>query len=144
MASACSKQHSECGKIGHIAKVCRSGHQRTTSHTQQKSRRPFRAHNVTEGEEQGKPTYNLYHVESDRSEPVRVTVLLNQVEAAMEINTGDSVSIFSDVTYRALWADNARPTLCPSSTKIQTYTGDRIAVTGELPVTDSMVTKLNS
>ena len=111
----------KCGKTGHIAKVCRSGDRQTMSHTQQISRRSFRAHNVTDGEEQGEPTYDLYHVESDRSEPVQVTVLLNQVEAVMEIDTGASVSIISDATYRALWADSACPTSRPSSAKIQTY-----------------------
>ena len=39
----------------------------------------------------------------------------------MEIDTGASISLISDVTYRTLWSDDTRPSLRPSTVKIQTY-----------------------
>ena len=120
----------KCGKTGHIPKVCRSADRRRSART----RRSFRAHVVTEGEAQEEQAYCINSVRSDRK-PVRVTVLLNKAEAVMEIDTGASISLISDVTYRALWSDDMRPSLRPSTVKVQTYTGDHLSVVGEPRVT---------
>ena len=92
----------------------------------------------TEGEAQEEQAYDLYRINSVRSnwEPVCVTMLLNKAEAVIEIDTSASISLISDVTYRTLRSDGTHPSLRPSTAKIQTYAGDQmISVVGELRVT---------
>ena len=134
----------KCGKVEHIAKVCRSGNHSKNRRTapplpqQSKSRNSFRAHTVAEGEErseESESTYDLYHLNISKSEPIRVTLSLNRAKTVMEVDTGASVSIVSEATYRALWQEGVRPPLRSSPAKIQTYTGGKIAVVGEVPVT---------
>lgn len=52
----------------------------------------------------------------------------------MEIDTGASASIISEETYRKLWTNDQTPTLCESSVKLRTYTGEIIPVVGAVKV----------
>ena len=54
----------------------------------------------------------------------------------MEVDTGASVSVISETTYRSsLWTDKERPPLRDSTARLRTYTGEPIDVLGEI-VTD--------
>ena len=50
----------------------------------------------------------------------------------MQLDTGASVSIISETTYKSLWSQP--PKLSPSNVKLHTYTGKAIAVLGSLEV----------
>ena len=50
----------------------------------------------------------------------------------MQLDTGASVSIISETTYKSLWSQP--PKLSPSNVKLHTYNGEAIAVLGSLEV----------
>lgn len=71
--------------------------------------------------------YDMFHMENRKGiEPYTVTVKINGYATNMKIDTGASVSIISDETYKAIGA----PDLHESNAKLKTYTGDEIPVLG--------------
>lgn len=63
-----------------------------------------------------------------------MTVLLNDVETPKEIDTGATLSIISENTYKALWPSKVRPQLQSSTAQLSTYTGEKIRVLGQITV----------
>ena len=63
-----------------------------------------------------------------------MTVLLNHVETPKEIDTGATLSIISENTYKALWPSKVRPQLQSSTARLSTYTGEKIRVLGQITV----------
>ena len=63
-----------------------------------------------------------------------VTVLVNSVEVQMEVDTGASVSLISETSYKGLWTKTHRPRLKPCTRKLHTYTGEGLKVLGSLEV----------
>ena len=55
-----------------------------------------------------------------RNVPITVSLRWNQVETTIEADTGASVSIVSEATYRKLWPGENFP-LQPSNAKLRTY-----------------------
>ena len=53
----------------------------------------------------------------------------------MEVDTGASVSLMSDNTFRRLWPAATRPPLSPSDARLHTYSGELIKVLGTTSVT---------
>ena len=148
----CSVCHT-CKRRGHIARMCHSGQGR---HAGQKSQgaqaRPGerrqtysvegeQAHAVEgEGEQpqlqavsSDPESYTLYPVQSQRVHPIEVQVKVNGACMTMELDTGASLTIISEQTYRKTWPQDTPP-LQPSSTKLHTYTGEELEVRGSLPV----------
>ena len=52
----------------------------------------------------------------------------------MELDTGASVSLISELTYFKLWNSDSQPTLKPSKVRLKTYTGSVVEVVGVLNV----------
>ena len=52
----------------------------------------------------------------------------------MEVDTGATLSIMREETYRRLWDGGARPRLQPSSAQLSTYTGEKLSVRGVITV----------
>ncbi len=52
----------------------------------------------------------------------------------MQVDTGASLSLISEETYRTLWTTDSAPTLQESNVKLKTYTGSVIVVKGILEV----------
>ena len=142
-----------CKRRGHIARMCHSGQGR---HAGQKSQgaqaRPGerrqtysveggQAHAVEgEGEQpqlqavsSDPESYTLYPVQSQRVHPIEVQAKVNGACMTMELDTGASLTIISEQTYRKTWPQDTPP-LQPSSTKLCTYTGEELEVRGSLPV----------
>ena len=77
--------------------------------------------------------YTLFSLGKDqKNDPILVTVFLNGQKVEMQLDTGASVSIISETTYKSLWSQP--PKLSPSNVKLHTYTGEAIAVLGSLEV----------
>ena len=101
---------------------------------QLRSKNLLRPYNVTEGEEhieESDSTYDLYHLNNNKSEPIQASVLLNQAETVMELDTGSSMSTISEATYRVC----GKRMLPPFTPKPHENYWQKIAVVGEVPIT---------
>ena len=54
---------------------------------------------------------------------MRVELTVNGASLTMEVDTGASVSLISEHTYRTTWTAAKRPPLQPSDTRLYTYSG---------------------
>ncbi len=73
-------------------------------------------------------TETLWQVGDGAAKPFAVKVDLDGVQSHMEIDTGASVSLISEVTFKKLAKQGA--TLHPCDTKLTTYTGEAIRAMG--------------
>ena len=117
-----------CKKKGHIARVCRS-----KSNTK-------KALKVSEDQCQSSETSDeeilaVFSTATSKSasEPMSVIVQVNQRELTMEVDTGASVSLISEATYKQLWQDNC-PKLNRTTVKLRTYSGEMLVVLGSITV----------
>ena len=86
-----------CKKRGHIVRVCRSKAQAAGR------KQPRRTHQLTEesqpeAEPDDDTTYSLYRTsasENKATKPIMATMLINQAEVQMEVDTGASYSVIS-------------------------------------------------
>ena len=78
--------------------------------------------------------YSLFRtLTRDKPKPLLVTMLVNEKELQLEINTRASASVISESTYRYLWPEDP-PNLLEIQVKLQTYTGGKIKILGSLKV----------
>ena len=115
-----------CNKRGHLAKVCRSKrYQRAT-----KSTPVNRQHHIVE-EETPEPELPLFHMGHKVAKPLKVTVHINDVPVAMEVDTGAAMSVMTSAQQQKIFP-NAM--LNDSSVVLKTYTAEQITVHGEMSV----------
>ena len=69
-----------------------------------------------------------------RVEPIWVSVEASGKVLNMELDTGASVSLISEETYRRTWRGWTTPMLKTTNKRLKTYTGDTIQVVGEIQV----------
>lgn len=126
-----------CGKHGHIAPVCPNPKQDKPKKPNLKTGRRLRpktgqakwvekeAESVTAEEE-----LPIYVFPSDAN-PMQVRMLLNDTPVVMEVDTGASVSLFSQSQWQELF-----PELVPRKTEVvlKTYTGEQMDLVGEVDV----------
>ena len=62
-----------------------------------------------------------------------MTVTLDQVEVAMEVDTGASISVMSESTFRETWKGSV-PNLQSSDVCVKTYTGESLDAIGSIDV----------
>ena len=62
-----------------------------------------------------------------------MTVMLHQAEVAMEVDTGASISVMSESTFRETWKGSG-PNLQSSDACVKTYTGESLDVIGSIDV----------
>ena len=132
-----------CGKKGHLAKVCRGGWSRTEPkrHPSSPSLRgrdePKETHCVEEPrsqDESDEATYTLFNTPGSRLNPMMVSLELDHKEVQMEVDTGASASIISEATYQKLWSRAEAPQLQPSTARLRTYTGEELKILGSITV----------
>ena len=61
----------------------------------------------------------LFCTKSISIEPITITVSANQADLVMEVDTGASVSLMSEATYKRTWEDNL-PHLDKTNIKLRT------------------------
>lgn len=79
--------------------------------------------------------YTMYKVTSTKTKPIIAMVKMNGREMQMEVDTGASMSIISDSTYRTLQTAPHTAALQKSEVKLTTYTGENVPVLGSVDVT---------
>ena len=68
-----------------------------------------------------------------REAPILVTVMLDQAQVVMEVDTGASISVMSESTFRKTWKGSG-PKLQSSNVRVKTYTGESLDVLGSIVV----------
>lgn len=66
---------------------------------------------------------------------LKATVTLDEKVLDMEVDTGVSLSLISESTFKSLWTSSSAPTLQEMEVKLCTYTGEEIEVVGSVAVT---------
>ena len=132
-----------CGKVGHIARVCRSrGTEPSKGTPPGNTKPPARAHRITLNQSSTDSTEyeEICNItDSQCTEPYTAALLLNGSKLVMEIDTGASVSLISQATYQRLWPSaETAPPIKPSQTNLRTYTGEQIRVLGRVEVVASV------
>ena len=131
-ASQCPFRHSTChacGKRGHIKTTCHST-PRQQSKTSPKTHQPNKVHTLQIG------ANNIFRCTGSSTPPMCVGLTLNKANVVMEVDSGASLSLLSESTYRRLWpAAATRPPLLPSDARLHTYSGELIKVLGTTSVT---------
>ena len=74
-------------------------------------------------------SYQLFNL---HNEPLKVTLLVNQKQLQMEIDTGAALSLISEKTFKNSWCQQK---LKPSNIKLHTYTKESIDVLGFMEAT---------
>ena len=92
-----------CGKAGHLKKACRSIQKKGVK---EHRARPGSVRHVEESEQTEGTEEVILHVGSrKRTPPYIVTVEADGASLRMEVDTGSSVSLVSDTTFRKLWPE---------------------------------------
>ena len=121
----CPFMNAECfasGKLGHLAKVCRSKLRNQSKH----------ANVVEKAEDLSESTHMLFNLRSLRVPPIVLHVAVNGQEVPMELDTSASVSIVTKQVWEMM--QSPRPVLRPSVIKLHTYTEETICCLGKISV----------
>ena len=127
----------KCGKVGHIAKVCRSRAkpQKSTAAKAPQQQHSLQLDELSSDSESECPEYGMHNVTVGHSDPIVATIEINNSNLQMEIDTGASRSIVGENTFKQLWPEEQQPTITPAKVKLRTYTGELIPVLGVATVT---------
>ena len=125
-----------CGKLGHIAGVCRSkqkveqGHKRTTTRQKQDTKwvQIEQEETPADSDSDSLPVLQIGR-ERQTGHPITVEVKVNDRPLVMELDTGAAVSVISEQEQRRLFPQTA---LKPTTVLLRTYTGEPMAVAGEM------------
>ena len=74
----------------------------------------------------------MNHLDGKHKSPYAVELSINGVPLKMGVDTGATLSLISEVTYKRLWKNP--PKLKPTATRLRTYSGQQLVVLGTLVV----------
>lgn len=88
-----------------------------------------------DGEPESEILYSVHVIgKQGRRDPLTTTVTINRKPVSMEIDTGASVSLISEQTFKGLWSKKNSPGLRRPNLHLRTYSGEQLQVLGELDV----------
>lgn len=140
-----------CGKIGHIARACRNKDVQNQGSRDNKDVKKetkqgayHRSHQVEvkqeesdSSSEEALPMYFMKYklgqmsdVQVRRVDPYVVTLKLNNKNVQFEIDTGCSLTVMNENTFKKLWKETNSPDVKPVRIHLETYTGDPVKVMG--------------
>lgn len=80
-------------------------------------------------------SFNMFAVIGQpRAEPICTVLKVNNIELKMEVDTGASVSLISQGTFRKLCTEGGAPDLQETRVRLKTYTGECIPLAGAIEV----------
>ena len=109
-------------KKGHIAKYAYQKIKKTSSRTNQLVTEKGDTYNTKDYQE-----YSMFHTRANNSKPIQVTVNLNGIDAAMEVDIGATLSVISEQTYNSMFTTISAPRL---EAHLKMYTGEEINLLG--------------
>ena len=112
-----------CGKTGDIARACHSRANLRADSRETRSTPMVRSN--------ARINYALFQMSAPTE--ALVTVMLDQAEVVMEVDTGASISVMSESTFRKTWKGSG-PKLQSSNVCVKTYTGESLDVIGSIVV----------
>ena len=116
-----------CKKQGHIERVCKK--KKAGGKPRNHDRDPVR---YVENEKESTDFGGLFHVHESNPEPsIVIPVQINGTKVSMELDTGASVSVMSESTWKEKFSQYK---LQPSSVQLKTYSGENLNVLGQLQV----------
>ena len=115
-------------KKGHLLRVCRSSKHASSQGTGKVYAKTHQLMSASENTEDEAP---LLQLGKGQAAPITVDVTVNDVPVTMEVDTGAAVSIMSRQQHRKLFP---QAQLHPSQVVLHTYTAEKLAVVGILPV----------
>ena len=120
----------KCGKKGHLKAVCRSKPKGNPS----RKRQPRHVRHIEEEEvdDESEDELTLYHIRAKKTTPpLRLSIKLNEHMVEMELDTGASVLLMSETTFRRLWPQEK---LAPSQCRLCSYSKEPIPVLGSFDI----------
>ena len=78
--------------------------------------------------------YPLFHLNNKKAAPYKVKLSVDSCPIEMEIDAGAALSLVSEATFKKTWTDRSME---PSQVSLCSYSGEPIAVAGEVTVTVS-------
>ena len=116
---------SQCGKRGHLAKVCRG-----VTHKREDAVEKTHRINDEENEEEVLQTLNVLGL--PKVQPFIVPMEINGARIDMELDTGAAMTVISKRMFEDLWGSSEKgvPTLHPTGTRLSTYTGELLSIAG--------------
>ncbi|XP_024921034.1 uncharacterized protein K02A2.6-like [Cynoglossus semilaevis] len=124
-----------CKKKGHLEKKCRGAKNKNNPEKVKAKQNQAATHYVEEENEEALCSIDMFAVETEEVPPMPyyATVTVQGKEIKFEIDSGATVSVISEETYRRTWRTKPPP-LIPSKLKLRTYTGQPIPHLGVLKV----------
>ena len=113
-----------CKKKGHLAKLC---HKKNKGKAAQNHLVMEDSH--TDSEEDG-GEYELYQIRTVRHKPFTAVVMVNGAAIPMEIDTGASVSVVGEETFKTIQEGPSAVELRNTTARLRTYTGEAISIRG--------------
>ena len=98
-----------CGKKGHIWKVCRSKTKSAQHFGQSKP-----VHRTQENTPDQAQEYTLYPIWDPAVMPLQTVVIVEDREVLMEVDKGASVTVISEATLGSFWGTQPSPSLQPT------------------------------
>ena len=130
-----------CKKKGHIAKVCRKAPASAESMSRTKHKKNTRNKSVNSVEKEPSPSeadasssdslFTIYMTENSSVPSIVVTPTVNGIPLKMELDTGASISIISEKTWKDLFHSEK---LKASQVVLKTYSGESLKVLGQFAV----------
>ena len=140
-----SKYH-KCKDIGHLSRKCKKKAYSSTSYKEEKKigkkkcnpnkfkAKPSKVHQVEEEyseSSENEQEWSVFTVKTPDNRDIKININIESVDYTMELDTGASLSLISEDSYQKYFSHLQ---LENSNMKLTTYTGDNMAVLGELHV----------